>query len=142
MGRKPAAATTTASAATTEGAAVKPVVRRRRRRTTVDHVAQTGILIGALLKARDGAGTSQGDALAVVSWARGVHEEEAALRALATQARKLKAPGVAERQMAHTVNKALLDGVLAGTTTINVDSEGSIVFGDASAPKSAPEATE
>ncbi len=104
----------------------------------MDHVAQTGILIGALLKARDGAGTSQADALAVVSWARGVHEEEAALRALATRARKMNAPGVAERQMAHTVNKALLDGVLAGTTTINVDSEGAIVFGDASAPKAAP----
>jgi hypothetical protein len=138
MGRKPAVA----SAATTEGAAAKPVVRRRRRRTTVDHVAQTGILISALISARSGGSVSQGDALAVVSWARGVHEEEAALRALATRARKMNAPGVAERQMAHTVNKALLDGVLAGTTTINVDGEGSIVFGDASAlPVLTPEAT-
>jgi hypothetical protein len=125
MGRKPAAATT----ATTEGAAPKPIVRRRRRRTTVDHVAQTGILIGALLSTRSGEGVSQADTLTVVSWARGVHEEEAALRALATRARKMNAPGVAERQMAHMVNKALLDGVLAGTMRINIGEAGSIVFG-------------
>ena len=128
MGRKPAvAATGTAEAAT------KPIVRRRRRSTVIDHAAQTQLLVGALLKARGGSGVSQGDALAVVSWARGVHAEGAALKALATRVRKARAEGVAERQMAHEVNKALLDGVLAGTTTIDVTEDGSVVFGDPSA---------
>jgi hypothetical protein len=122
-----------AAATTTEAKA--PIVRRRRRRTTIDHAAQTQILVSALLKARGGEGATQTDALSVVSWARGVHEEGAELKALATRVRKVNAPGVAERQMAHQVNQALLDGVLSGATTINVDEAGVIVFGD---PNAAP----
>jgi hypothetical protein len=136
MGRKPAAASDAAPAA-------KPVVRRTRRRTTIDHAAQTQILAGALLKARGTAGVSQSDVLQVVTWARGVHEEGAALKALATRVRKANAVGVAERQVAHEVNKALLDSVLSGATTINVDGAGNIVFGDPSAtPAPAAESAE
>jgi hypothetical protein len=108
------------------------VIRRRRPRQTIDHTAQTQILVSGLLKARAGAGGSAGDALAVVSWARGVHEEGTALKALSARVRKVNAPGVAERKMTHEVNKALLDGVLAGTTTIDVDGEGNLIFGDPS----------
>jgi hypothetical protein len=127
MGRKPRAAT--------EGTetAPKPIVRRTRRRTTIDHAAQTHLLVNALLAVRGAEGASQADALAVVTWARGVHEEAAALKTLATRVRKVKAEGVAERQVAHEVNSALLNGVLSGAATINVGDDGSIIFGSATA---------
>jgi hypothetical protein len=127
MGRKPREATGEGAVA---AAPAERVIRRRRPRQTVDHVAQTQVLVSGLLKARAGAGASAGDALAVVAWAHGVHAEGAELKALATRVRKVNAPGVAERKMAYEVNKALLDGVLAGATTINVGEEGSILFGD------------
>ncbi len=72
---------------------------------------------------------SESDAVAVVSWARGVHEEGAALRALGTRATKSRAEGVVERQIAHEVNKTLLDGLLSGGMTINIGEEGSAIFG-------------
>jgi hypothetical protein len=119
MGRKPRSATGEGAVA---AAPAERVIRRRRPRQTVDHIAQTQVLVSA------------GDALAVVSWARGVHAEGAELKALATRARKVNAPGVAERKMAYEVNKALLDGVLAGATTINVGEDGGIVFCDSNTP--------
>ncbi|MGC4044888.1 MAG: hypothetical protein QM758_13930 [Armatimonas sp.] len=109
-----------------------PVVRRRRRRTTVDYAAQTDTLVSALLKARGESGVRQADALAVVNWARGVHTEGTELKTLATRVRKVKTESVAERQVAYEVNKALLDGVLAGQMTVNVDDTGNVVFGDSS----------
>lgn len=126
MGRRPRAATE----ATAEPAEKAPVVRRRRRRTIVDHAAQTQILVNALLKARSESGATQEDALKVVSWARGVYEGGTELKALATRVRKVRGEGVAERQVAYEVNKALLDGVLSGAMTINVDESGAIVFSD------------
>jgi hypothetical protein len=127
MGRRPKAAETTESTAgATEAPVEARVIRRRRRRSNViDHV-----LVAALLQARGAAGAGLGDALAVVSWARGVHAEGAELRALATRVRKARAEGVAERQVSYEVNKALLEGVLAGTMSIDVGEGGSIVFGD------------
>ncbi|MGC4044861.1 MAG: hypothetical protein QM758_13795 [Armatimonas sp.] len=124
-------AITEAAVETAEAAplAEKTAVRRRRRRTVVDHAAQTQILVKALLKARGETGATLDDALKVISWARGVHDEGAELKTLATRVRKVRAEGVAERQVAYEVNKALLDGVLAGVLTVNVDESGSIVFG-------------
>ncbi|MGC4046035.1 MAG: hypothetical protein QM758_19770 [Armatimonas sp.] len=117
----------TAAAATAE-TEVKPVVRRRRRRTTVDHAAQTSILVSALLKSRAESGAAQSAIISVIEWARGVHEEDAAMRQLKTRPRRAKAEISAERVAKFDVNKALLDGVLAGTVGINVDDEGNIIF--------------
>ena len=125
MGRRPKAATEAAETPT----ATTPVVRRRRRRTVIDHAAQTQILVSALLKSRGDAGANQSEALAVVSWARGIYEEGAELKTLATRVRKARSEDAAGRQVAYEVNKALLDGVLGGTMTINVGEAGSIVFG-------------
>jgi hypothetical protein len=63
MGRRPGVVS--------EGAAATLVVRRTRQRRTIDHVAQTQVLVSTLLKA------------------------------LATQVRKVNAQGVAERKMAN-----------------------------------------
>ena len=105
----------------------KAPIRRRRRRTVIDHVAQTKILVESLMKARGGEGASGADALTVVTWVRGVHEEAAALKILTARVRKAKAEGVAERLVALDVNKALLDGVLSGDLLIDVV-EGNVVF--------------
>ncbi len=123
-------ATTNATpAATTESAdAVKPIVRRRRRRTVIDHAGQTVVLVSALLKTRGGKGAPQSALMAVTEWARGVHEEDTTLRQLKTRPRRAKAEISAERIAKFDVNKALLDGVLAGQIGIDVDDEGNIVF--------------
>ena len=109
------------------------VVKRRRRRTVIDHAGQTGILTGSLLKARGGAGASEADILRVVLWARGVHEETAALKVLTARVRKAKAEGAAERSMVLDVNKALLEGVLSGSLLVDVV-EGNVTFRDGRDP--------
>ena len=116
----------TAAPETADGA--KPIIRRRRRRTIIDHAGQTVILVGALLKARGGKGAPQSALVSITEWARGVHEEDTALRQLKTRPRRAKAEISAERIAKFDVNKALLDGVLAGQVGIDVDDEGNIVF--------------
>ena len=126
MGRRPLVKTDAAPAA--EGTEAVKVVRRRRRRTIIDHAGQTSILVAALLKSRSGKGASQSSVIEIVEWARGVHEEDAALRTLKTRPRRLKAEVSAERIAKFDVNKALLDGVLAGQIGIDVDDNGGILF--------------
>lgn len=109
MGRRPS----TAVEASPEAGST-PIVRRRRRSSAVDHNAQGQILIESLLKARGERGATQAEALAVVTWARGVHAEAAELKALTTRVRRAKTENAAERQIALSVNQVLLDGVLSG----------------------------
>lgn len=105
----------------------------------IDHATQTQILVNAILKARGESGANQADVLTVVSWARGVHSAGAELKTLAARVRKSRTDGTAGRQINYDVNKALLDGVLAGQLTVNVDEAGNVVFGDASAVPAASE---
>ena len=126
MGRRPKAVTETSTE--TPIAPPTTVVRRRRRSGTVDHVAQTALLIEALLKTRGGAGASQEELQAVVSWARGVHAETEELKTLVGRPRRQKALASPERMAAYELNKSLLDNVLAGAVGLNVSESGSIVF--------------
>ena len=119
-------ATTAAPAADMDEA--KPIVRRRRRRTVIDHSGQAVILVNSLLKSRNGKGAPQSALFSVMEWSRGVHEEDAALRQLKTRPRRAKAEISAERIGKFDINKALLDGVLAGEIGIDVDDDGNIVF--------------
>lgn len=122
-------ATTKPETAAPEAAeAPRTIIRRRRRRTTIDHAGQTAVLVSALLKSRGGKGAPQSALLAIVEWARAVHEEDTAMRQLKTRPRRAKAEISAERIAKFDVNKALLDGVLAGQIGIDVDDEGNIVF--------------
>lgn len=118
MARK---ATTAAPAATGE----KPVVRRRRR--TVNHAAQTPALINALMK---GAGRpiTPAEAVTLVNWARGVHEERIALTKLKPRSRTMKPEALAARRAEHEVNQALLDGVNSGTLAVGIAEDGSLSF--------------
>ncbi len=125
MGRRPKAAT---EGAETNDETVAAPVRRRRRTTTVDHVAQAQILVESLLKGRGASGASQEEALAVVLWARGVHAEAAELKTLTTRVRRAKTLNAADRQIALTLNQSLLDGVLAGSLTVDVNAAGSVSF--------------
>ena len=128
MGRRPKAAVEATAITQTETLATTPVVRRRRRSTTVDHGAQTAILIDSLLKGRGASGASQEEALAVIQWARGVHAEVAELKTITTRVRRAKAENAPERQIALSVNQTLLDGVLAESLVVDVNGVGSIVF--------------
>jgi hypothetical protein len=114
--------TTTAAPA---AAGDKPVVRRRRR--TVNHAAQTPALIAALMK---GAGRpiTPGEAVALINWARGVHEERTALTKLKPRSRAMKPEVLAARRAEHDVNQALLDGVVAGTLAVGISEDGSLTF--------------
>ena len=128
MGRRPKSATEAAAATIEATPAAVPIVRRRRRSSIVDHGAQTAILIDSLLRGRGAAGASQQEALAVVNWARGVHAEEAELKTLTTRVRRAKALNAPERQVVLDLNKALLDGVLAGSLVVDVTESGSVAF--------------
>jgi hypothetical protein len=124
MGRRPKAMTE----ATSEAPVAPPVVRRRRRTGTIDHAAQTALLIEALLKTRGGAGASQEELQSVINWARGVHAETEEFKTLVGRPRRQKALASPERVAAYELNKSLLDNVLAGTIGLNVSESGSIVF--------------
>ena len=93
----------------------------------IDHVAETKVIVTSLITARGGAGASQADTLTAVQWARGVHEEAAALKILTARVRKAKSEGVAERLVALDVNKSLLAGVLSGELLIDVV-DGDVAF--------------
>lgn len=103
-------------------------IRRRRRRTTIDHAAQTILLVDAVLTSRAGRGATQDELQAVIAWARGVHSEAEALKLLVGRPRRMKAQASAERMAAFQLNKALLDGILAGSIGVDVDENGAIVF--------------
>ena len=126
MGRRPKAAVE--GAETTSEATSAPVVRRRRRTTNVDHNAQGQILIASLLKSRGERGATQEEALAVVTWARGVHAEAAELKTLTTRVRRAKTQNAPERQITLGVNQTLLEGALSGALAIDVNEAGSITF--------------
>lgn len=133
MGRRPKAAVESAEAVAAPAEEKAPVVRRRRR-TTVNLAEQANVLISSLLTTRGATGASLDEILAVVSWARQIHEEGLALRTLATRPRRARAEGIADRQVSYEVNKALLDKVLAGAIRIDVGAESSLIFSDGRDP--------
>ncbi len=94
----------------------------------MDHNAQGQILIESLLKSRGERGATQEEALAVVTWARGVHTEAAELKTLTTRVRRAKAQNAPERQIALGVSQSLLGGVLSGALSVDVNDEGAITF--------------
>lgn len=122
-----AAKAETTEAPTTEEAAAP----RRRRRRAVDHASEAAALTAALLKARGARGATLAELQTVTLWARGVHDEGAALASLARQPRRAKSQGAPERLAAFQVNKHLLDGVLAGTFCVDVNEAGQVSFGHA-----------
>lgn len=125
--------TTAVKAETPEAPVAEETVapRRRRRRRVVDHAAEAAALTGALLKARGARGATLVELQTVILWARGVHDEGAELTSLARQPRRAKSQGAPERLAAFQVNKHLLEGVLSGVFSVDVNEAGQVTFGHA-----------
>jgi hypothetical protein len=69
-----------------------------------------------------------GEIVALVTWARGVHEERIALSKLKPRSRTMKPEALAARRAGHEVNQALLDGVIVGNLAVSLAEDGSLAF--------------
>lgn len=112
----------------TDGAVPVAPVRRRRRSSIVDHAGQGKSLLSSLLKSRGERGATQAEALSVILWARGIHEEAAELKTLSTRVRRAKTQNLAERQIALQLDQVLLDWVISGTLLVDVNEAGGLLF--------------
>jgi hypothetical protein len=101
-------------------------VRRRRRRTvTPNSVTLAKTIVDSMLASGN---ASQKDMEIVLGWVRSVGGEAEALKELVKRPRRAKAEGASERIAKLELNKALLQGLLAGELIISVDADGDIVF--------------
>lgn len=64
----------------------------------------------------------------VVAWARSVRDEGSELAEIAKKPRRAKAQAPADRLARHEMNRALLEGILAGRIALDVQEGGSLVF--------------
>ena len=140
-GRQPA------QAAPEAGSATAPRTRTPRRRRS-QAGGETSRLIEALLKSRGAKGATQTEVAQVVAWAQNVLAEGVALKADEADLRKLGPRGkrsspvaaarqkqqkeqrqqeIAGRTQRHAMDRALLDGVLAGSISVDVK-DGELVF--------------
>jgi hypothetical protein len=144
-GRRPAVAAEDGAAATTSAGATRTRTTRRRRSQAG---GETGRLIEALLTSRGAAGATQGEIAQVVGWAQGILAEATALQTETAELRKLgprskrtspiaaarqkqqkeqRQQEIASRVQRHTMDRALLDGVLAREISVDVK-DGELVF--------------
>ncbi|GEM_PF-788888 len=130
----PAAETPPADAtnAAETGAAETPVKRRRRRRTSATLLAETAnettALVEAVLRSRGAKGATQDALQSVISWSREIRAEGEALKELSSRPRRQKTQAPADRVSRFEMNRALLDGVLAGTVLLDLRDDGSFLF--------------
>ena len=131
--RTTTARTTTARTTATRGAA-KPAgtttTTRRRRRTSAapDYTAETAKIIAAVLKNRGSKGATPDLLQKVIEWTRAIRDENEAYTELANRPRRRKAAFANDRLAKYELNKALLDGILAGDLTLDILEDGSMVF--------------
>ena len=109
-----------------------PVRRRRRRRTTPppapDYAQETVLLVEAALKSRGSKGATEDLLGKVVGWARGVRAEGDELKTINSRPRRTKNQPSTDRTASHDLNRALLDGILTGGITIDVQDDGKLLF--------------
>jgi hypothetical protein len=99
--------------------------RRQRRTVTTNAVTLAKTIIDSMLAS----GTaSQKDTEIVLEWARNVGTEAEALKELIKRPRRAKSAGASERIAKLELNKALLQGLIAGHFAISVDVDGDIIF--------------
>jgi hypothetical protein len=141
-GRRPAAA---GEGAEPGAAPTRPRATRRRRSQSG---GETGRLIDALLRSRGARGATESEIAQVVGWAQNILAEGATLQTEAADLRKLGPRGkrsspisaarqkqqkeqrqqeITSRQQRHAMDRALLDGVLAGNISVDVK-DGELVF--------------
>jgi hypothetical protein len=131
--RTTAARTTTARSTAARGTAAKPAgttTTRRRRRTSAapDYTQETAKIIAAVLKNRGSKGATPELLQKVIEWTRAIREENEAYTELANRPRRRKAAFANDRLAKYELNKALLDGILAGDLTLDILEDGSMVF--------------
>ncbi|GAB4457593.1 MAG: hypothetical protein OHK0029_17660 [Armatimonadaceae bacterium] len=110
-----------------------PTPRRRRRRRapgTSDTYSETSTLINAVLRSRRDHGATPEVLQHVISWAHSVREEGEELREMTGRTRRQKPNIPGDRVARYELNRALLDGVLAGTITLRVEDDGKLLFVD------------
>jgi hypothetical protein len=121
----------------------KQTVRRGRKpKAEAPAVNETAILLDVVLKSRGTKGATPEILHSVMAWARGIREEETALRTLIEHPRRQKTEAPTDRIARHSTNQALLDGVLAGTILLDVLDNGDLVFHHATATTPAPTTVE
>jgi hypothetical protein len=108
--------------ATTE---TTPVRRRRRRMVATNSTTIAKTIVDSMLSSGN---AGQKDMEIVLGWVRNVGAESEALKELVKRPRRAKAEGAGERIAKLELNKALLQGLLAGEFTVGVDADGDIVF--------------
>lgn len=133
--------TTRATAAAKTGTATAPVRRRRRTQSAPDYTADTAKIVAAVLKNRGGKGATPDLLQKVIQWVRSIREENEAYTELANRPRRRKTVFQADRMAKYELNKALLDGILAGEITLDILEDGSMVFAHTTA-KETPAVTE
>jgi hypothetical protein len=102
------------------------LVRRRRRRSVAPSAVTLAKTIVDSMLALGNA--SQKDMEIVLGWVRNVGTEADALKELVKRPRRAKAEGGGERIAKLELNKALLQGLLAGELAVSVSVDGDIVF--------------
>jgi hypothetical protein len=98
---------------------------RQRRSVTTNAVTLAKTIIDSMLASGS---ASQKDTEIVLEWARNVGNEADALKELVKRPRRAKSAGASERIAKLELNKALLQGLIAGHFVISVDAGGDIIF--------------
>lgn len=109
-----------------------PIIKRRGRRKALPKVAapasETMQLVEKVLRSRGTRGATQETLQSVVTWARSIREEGESLQQLSSSPRRRTSPAPTERVARYEMNLALLEGVLAGTLSLDVQDNGDFVF--------------
>ena len=82
----------------------------------------------AVLRSRGTAGATSDLLQSVIGWAREIREEGDTLTELTSRPRRRKTAAAPERIARYEMDRALLDGVLAGTVLLDVREGGQLLF--------------
>ena len=100
----------------------------RRRAITADSAQETATIVDAVLKSRGTVGATSDLLQSVIAWAREIREEGDVLIELTSRPRRRKTAAAPERIARYEMDRALLDGVLAGTVLLDVREGGQLLF--------------
>ncbi len=126
----------------------KPVRRAKAAATLPisDSFAETKKIIATILADRGERGTPPEVLHQVLSWVQAVRAETAALNELNARQRRPKASNEPDRVLQNEMNRALLEGLLDGTITLQIVDDGtfsftarSVIFRDAPSPSTGEE---
>lgn len=124
-------AAVSSAAAAEDSAGGEAAIRRKRRRrqsAAPDYADETEALIAAALKSRGAKGATQETLQSVIAWARSIRAEGEEIKMIQSRPRRPKTQASAERIIKYDLNRALLDGILAGSVLLDVQENGELRF--------------